>query len=72
MPKSDIHPTWSAQVPVLCDGKTLCFVGSAKKELQVDIWLANHPFYTKSQVVVDSEGRVERFMKKYGLNVTDQ
>lgn len=72
MPKSDIHPTWSIQAPVLCDGKTLCLVGSTKKELQVDIWLANHPFYTKSQVVVDSEGRVERFMKKYGLNVTDQ
>jgi len=72
MPKSDIHPTWSSQAAVLCDGKTLCLVGSTKKELQVDMWLANHPFYTKSQVVVDSEGRVERFMKKYGLNVTDQ
>jgi large subunit ribosomal protein L31 len=72
MPKSDIHPTWSKQTPVLCDGKPLCLIGSTKKELQVDMWLANHPFYTKSQVVVDSEGRVERFMKKYGLNVTDQ
>lgn len=72
MPKSDIHPKWSSQAPVLYDGKTLCLVGSTKKELQVDMWLANHPFYTKSQVVVDSEGRVERFMKKYGLNVTDQ
>ena len=68
MPKSDIHPTWSVNTPVLCDGKALCMVGSTKKELQVDMWLANHPFYTKSQVVVDSEGRVERFMKKYGLN----
>jgi large subunit ribosomal protein L31 len=72
MPKSDIHPTWSHETPVLCDGKPLCLIGSTKKELQVDMWLANHPFYTKSQVVVDSEGRVERFMKKYGLNVTDQ
>jgi large subunit ribosomal protein L31 len=72
MPKSDIHPMWSKDTPVLCDGKPLCLVGSTKKELQVDIWLANHPFYTKSQVVVDSEGRVERFMKKYGLNSTDQ
>jgi len=72
MPKPDIHPMWSQQTPVLFDGKALCLVGSTKKELQVDMWLANHPFYTKSQVVVDSEGRVERFMKKYGLNVTDQ
>ena len=40
MPKSDIHPTWSKDTPVLWDGKPLCFVGSTKKELQVDIWLA--------------------------------
>jgi large subunit ribosomal protein L31 len=72
MPKSDIHPTWSKDTPVLCDGKPLCLIGSTKKELQVDMWLANHPFYTKSQVMIDSEGRVERFMKKYGLNSTDQ
>ena len=72
MPKSNIHPTWLKKAPVLCDGNSLCFIGSTKKELQVDMWLANHPFYTKSQVVVDSEGRVERFMKKYGLNLTDQ
>ena len=68
MPKSNIHPTWFKQAPVLCDGKPLCLIGSTKKKLQIDMWLANHPFYTKSQVIVDSEGRVERFMKKYGLN----
>jgi large subunit ribosomal protein L31 len=72
MPKSDIHPIWSKETLILCDGKPLCITSSTKKELQVDMWLANHPFYTKSQVVIDSEGRVERFMKKYGLNVTDQ
>jgi large subunit ribosomal protein L31 len=72
MPKSDIHPTWFKETPILCDGKPLCLTGSTKPKLQIDIWLANHPFYTKSQVMIDSEGRVERFMKKYGLNSTDQ
>ena len=48
MPKSDIHPKWFENTPVLCDGKPLCFIGSTKNELQVDIWLANHPFYTDS------------------------
>ena len=71
MPKSDIHPKWFENAPILCDGKPLCLIGSTKPELQMDIWLANHPFYTKSQVVVDSEGRVDRFMKKYGLSFTD-
>ena len=72
MPKTNIHPEWSEKTPLLCDGKPLCLIGSTKRELQVDIWLANHPFYTNSQVLTDSEGRVEKFMKKYGLNSIDQ
>jgi large subunit ribosomal protein L31 len=72
MPKSEIHPRWFQTTTVLCDGKPLCFVGSTKPQLQIDMWLANHPFYTQSQVMIDSEGRVERFMKKYGLDSTDQ
>ena len=68
MPKTEIHPKWFDDATVLFDGKPLCTVGSTKKELQVDIWLANHPFYNTSSTLIDSEGRVERFMKKYGLN----
>ena len=71
MPKSNLHPNWFNNTLVLCDGKPLCITSSTKKELQVDMWLANHPFYSKSQLLIDSEGRVERFMKKYGLNSTD-
>ena len=71
MPKSEIHPNWFKETPVLCDGKPLCLIGSTRPELQIDMWLANHPFYTDSQVLVDSEGRVDKFMKKYGLESTD-
>lgn len=71
MPKSEIHPNWFEKTPVLCDGKPLCFVGSTKPSLQIDIWLANHPFYTNSQVMIDSEGRVEKFMKKYQLDTNN-
>ena len=71
MPKSEIHPNWFNEAVVYCDGKPLCTVGSTKKELQVDIWLANHPFYNTSTALIDTEGRVERFMKKYGLDSTN-
>ena len=71
MSKSDIHPTWFEKTPVLCDGKPLCYIGSTKHELQIDIWVANQAFYTNSQVLVDSEGRVEKFMKKYHLDTSD-
>ena len=72
MPKSDKHPHWFESAPVFYDGKPICLIGSTKKELQVDIWLANHPFYTNSQVMIDSEGRVEKFMKKYRLNTNEE
>ena len=64
MSKIKIHPIWFNQTPIICDGKTLCLIGSTKAELQIDLWLANHAFYNDSQIVVDSEGRVEKFMKK--------
>ena len=67
MPKNNIHPTWIINSTVLCDGKPLCLINSTKPNLQVDVWLANHPFYTNSQVLIDSEGRVDKFMKKYQL-----
>jgi len=72
MPKSEIHPTWFPNTPVFCDGKLICSVGSTKQELNVDVWLKNHPFYTDSQILIDSEGRVERFIKKYGLNLIEK
>jgi len=71
MTKSNIHPKWFNQASITCDNKLLCLIGSTQLELQIDIWLANHPFYTDSQVLIDSEGRVEKFMKKYNLESTN-
>ena len=33
---------------------------------KVDISSASHPFYTGTQKVLDTEGRVERFNRKFG------
>ncbi|NEP37819.1 MAG: 50S ribosomal protein L31 [Okeania sp. SIO2H7] len=71
MPKENIHPIWVEKTPVICDGKCLCLIGSTKNKLLIDIWLANHPFYTDSKIVIDSEGRVEKFMKKYQFESID-
>jgi large subunit ribosomal protein L31 len=65
MAKKDIHPQWFPQTKVFCDGQLVMIVGSTKPELNVDIWSGNHPFYTGSQRIIDTEGRVERFLKKY-------
>ncbi len=64
MAKKGIHPDWY-NTEVYCDGQLILNVGTTKKELYVDIWSGNHPFYTGSQKIIDSEGRVEKFEKKY-------
>ncbi len=68
MPKKNIHPKWYPESKVYCDGQLIMTVGSTRPELNVDIWSGNHPFYTGSQRLLDTEGRVERFLKKYKLN----
>jgi large subunit ribosomal protein L31 len=72
MAKFEIHPTWFSESPVFCDGKLICYIGSTKPNLNIDIWLKTHPFYSDSQTIIDSEGRVERFMKKYGLSLENK
>jgi large subunit ribosomal protein L31 len=37
----------------------------------VDVWSGNHPFYTGTQKIIDTEGRVERFLRKYGMSSED-
>ena len=65
MPKKDIHPTWYPESKVYCDGQLIMTVGSTREQLNVDIWSGNHPFYTGTQKIMDTEGRVDKFEKRY-------
>lgn len=67
MPKAGIHPTWYPEAKVMCNGELVLTVGSTKPEISVEIWSGNHPFYTGTQKIIDTEGRVDRFMRKYGM-----
>ncbi len=62
--KKDIHPEWYPDAKIICNGEVIMTVGSTKPELSVEIWSGNHPFYTGQQRLVDTEGQVERFMKR--------
>jgi large subunit ribosomal protein L31 len=68
MPKPNIHPTWYPDAKVYCNGEMVMTTGSTKPELNVDVWSGNHPFYTGTQKILDTEGRVERFLRKYGMS----
>jgi len=67
MPKSDIHPTWYPEAKVICNGEVVMTTGSTQPEIHVDVWSGNHPFFTGTQKILDTEGRVDRFMRKYGM-----
>lgn len=41
--------------------------GSTLEEIRVDICSQCHPFFTGDSRIVDAEGRVEKFKKKYNL-----
>jgi large subunit ribosomal protein L31 len=67
MPKKDIHPKWFEEAQVYCDGQLIMTTSATKEKLNVDVWSGNHPFYTGSLQILDTAGRVDRFMKKYGI-----
>ncbi|CDM93386.1 MAG: 50S ribosomal protein L31 [Limnospira sp. PMC 1291.21] len=67
MPKPDIHPEWYPEAEVICNGEVVMKVGCTQPSLHVDIWSGIHPFYTGTQKIIDTEGRVERFLRKYGM-----
>lgn len=77
--KKEIHPEFREVVfkDVSCDYalKTLSTVktketikwddGKEYPLVKVDISSHSHPFYTGKQRMIDTEGRAEKFMKKY-------
>lgn len=59
--KKDIHPPYYQEATIRCACGNAFTVGSAKKEMRVEICSACHPFYTGGSKIVDAAGRVERF-----------
>ena len=68
MPKENIHPKWYPEAKVICNGEVVMVCGSTQPELKVDVWSGNHPFFTGQSKIIDTEGRVDRFLRKYGMS----
>ena len=62
--KKGIHPEWHPDAKVFCNGELVMTVGSTLPQLNVEVWSGTHPFYTGQQRIVDTEGQVERFVKR--------
>lgn len=63
--KKGIHPQFG-ETEFKCACGAVISTRSTNPEYKLEICSACHPFFTGKQKLVDSAGRVERFMKKYG------
>ena len=63
--KNGIHPDYKKTV-IKCVCGNEIETGSVLDNITVEICSNCHPFYTGQQKILDSEGRVERFKKRYG------
>ncbi len=62
--KEGIHPKYDA-VQIKCACGNVIETRSTRKSVSVEVCSACHPFFTGKQKLMDTEGRVERFNKKY-------
>ncbi len=63
--KAGIHPAYE-EINVVCAcGHTFKTRSAHKGDIRVEICSNCHPFFTGKQKLIDTEGRVDRFQKKY-------
>ncbi len=70
--KVDIHPSYElVNVVCACGNKFKTRSTMGVEELKVDVCNACHPFYTGKSRVMDTEGRIEKFMRRYQKSTND-
>jgi len=62
--KQNLHPTWYPEAKVVCSCGATWTVGATVPELHTDICSKCHPYYTGEQRIVDTEGQVDRFIRR--------
>ena len=62
---ADGIPYQASKISCVCGAEFAA--GSTQETIRVDICSKCHPFFTGESRIVDSEGRVEKFRKKYQL-----
>ena len=69
--RKDIHPAYH-DATITCACGKVYNIGSTQEKMHVEICSNCHPFFTGKQKLVDTAGRVEKYMKKYKLNQQKQ
>ncbi len=69
--KPNIHPEY-LETTVHCACGASWQTRTTSKEMHLDICSNCHPFFTGRQKLIDTEGRVDRFTKKFGAQTSEQ
>lgn len=64
--KEGIHPAYQTATVTCACGNSFQ-TRSTKSVIRVEICSNCHPFFTGKQKIVDTEGRVEKFLQKYKM-----
>lgn len=59
--KADIHPKYHLTASATCACGAKYVVGSTKEKIEVEICAQCHPFYTGTEKLTDTAGRIDRF-----------
>lgn len=62
--KKDIHPKYTDS-EITCACGNVIQTRSTRAKMHVNTCSACHPFFTGKATLLDTEGRVERFRKRY-------
>ena len=68
--RKDIHPEYY-DTKIVCACGNVIETRSTKKDIRIEICSNCHPFFTGKQKLVDSEGRVERFKRRYAKHIQE-
>lgn len=71
--KAEIHPNYNeVQVSCACGNQFVTRSTINRDELKLDVCDACHPFYTGKHKILDTEGRVDKFYRRYNIKKSDQ
>lgn len=59
--RKDIHPKYYNKAKVSCACGNAFEIGSTLEKIEIEVCSACHPFYTGSEKIIDTAGRVEKF-----------
>lgn len=66
--KENIHPEFYENAQIICTGCGQTYTtGATVPEIRVVVCCKCHPFFTGEQKIIDVEGRVDKFKRKYGF-----